>query len=153
MNLKAATRIFARLNNFAAFKQHQRTMETLTTNHITVSVETEYLAEHSNPRTGKYIFGYHITIENGSPHTVQLLRRHWLIQDACGTLREVEGEGVVGLQPVLAPGEVHGYSSFCNLDTDTGKMTGAYLMARTDDSSVFEASIPEFVMVAPFKLN
>jgi len=128
-------------------------MDILTTNHITVSVETEYQAAHSNPRAGKYIFGYYITIENGSPHTVQLLRRHWIIQDACGTLREVEGEGVVGLQPVLAPGEVHGYSSFCNLDTDIGKMAGTYLMTRTEDGSMFEAIVPEFVMVAPFKLN
>ncbi len=128
-------------------------MDTLTTNHITVSVETEYLAEHSNPRAGKYLFGYHITIENGSPHTVQLLRRHWLIQDACGTLREVEGEGVVGLQPVLAPGEVHRYSSYCDLATETGKMVGTYLMTRTADGSLFEANVPAFVLVAPFKLN
>jgi ApaG protein len=128
-------------------------MDTLTTNNITVSVETQYLAAHSNPRAGKYIFGYHITIENHSPHTVQLLRRHWIIQDACGTLREVEGDGVVGLQPVLAPGEVHGYSSFCNLDTDIGKMVGVYQMTRMNDSSLFDAKIPEFLMVAPFKLN
>ncbi len=128
-------------------------METLTTNNITVSVETEYLAAHSNPREGKFIFNYHITIENGSPHTVQLLRRRWIIVDSSGTLREVEGEGVVGLQPVLAPGEVHGYSSFCNLDTEIGKMGGTYLMTRLEDGSQFEASIPEFKMVAPFKLN
>ncbi|MBK8968026.1 MAG: Co2+/Mg2+ efflux protein ApaG [Lewinellaceae bacterium] len=128
-------------------------METLTTNNITVSVETEYLAAHSNPREGKFIFGYHITIENRSPHTVQLLRRHWVIMDSDGVLREVEGEGVVGLQPVLAPGEVHGYSSFCNLDTALGKMSGTYLMVRLDDNSQFEASIPEFRMVAPFLLN
>ena len=129
------------------------TMETLTTNNITVSVETEYLAAHSNPREGKFIFGYHITIENGSPHTVQLLRRHWVILDSDGIMREVEGDGVVGLQPVLAPGEVHGYSSFCNLSTEIGKMSGTYLMSRAEDNSLFEASIPEFRMVAPFKLN
>ncbi len=128
-------------------------METLTTNNITVSVETEYLTAHSNPREGKYIFGYHITIENHSAYTVQLLRRHWIIQDSDGALREVEGEGVVGLQPVLAPGEVHGYSSFCNLDTEIGKMSGAYLMTRLDDGSQFDANIPEFRMIAPFKLN
>lgn len=128
-------------------------METLTTNNITVSVETEYLAAHSNPRDGKFIFGYHITIENRSPHTVQLLRRHWIIMDSDGVLREVEGEGVVGLQPVLAPGEIHGYSSFCNLDTAIGKMSGTYLMVRLDDDSRFEASIPEFRMIAPFVLN
>lgn len=128
-------------------------METLTTNNITVSVETEFLAAHSNPREGKYIFGYHITIENRGVHTVQLLRRHWVILDSDGALREVEGDGVVGLQPVLAPGEVHGYSSFCNLNTEMGRMSGAYLFTRTDDGSLFEASIPEFRMVAPFKLN
>lgn len=128
-------------------------METLTTNNITVSVETQYLAAHSNPREGKFIYGYHITIENGSPYTVQLLRRHWVIVDSSGTMREVEGDGVVGLQPVLGPGEVHGYSSFCNLDTEIGKMSGTYLMTRLDDQSLFEASIPEFKMVAPFKLN
>ncbi|MEQ1746333.1 MAG: Co2+/Mg2+ efflux protein ApaG [Saprospiraceae bacterium] len=128
-------------------------MEIRTTNNITVSVETEYLPEHSNPMASKYIFGYHITIQNGSPHTVQVLRRRWLIQDACGTLRGVEGEGVVGLQPVLAPGAIHRYSSFCNLDTDMGKMAGAYLLARTDDGFLFEANVPEFQMVAPFKRN
>ena len=128
-------------------------MDTCTTNNITVSVETQYLAAHSNPRAGKYIFGYHITIENRSPHTVQLLRRHWFIQDGCGTLREVEGEGVVGLQPVLAPGEAHDYSSFCDLDTDMGKMVGIYLMTRMDDESLFEAKVPEFLLVAPFRLN
>lgn len=128
-------------------------METLTTNNITVSVETEYLAAHSNPREGKFIFGYHITIENGSSHRVQLMRRHWVIVDSNGTTREVEGEGVVGLQPTLAPGEVHGYSSFCNLDTEMGRMAGTYLMTRLDDGSSFEAAIPEFKMVAPFKMN
>jgi ApaG protein len=128
-------------------------METLTTNNITVSVETEFLAAHSNPREGKYIFGYHITIENRSLHTVQLLRRHWVIQDSDGVLREVEGEGVVGMQPVLAPGDVHGYSSFCNLGTEIGRMSGTYLMTRIEDGSQFEASIPEFYMLAPFKLN
>ena len=128
-------------------------METLTTNNITVSVETEYLSAHSNPRESKFIFGYHITIENRSPYTVQLLRRHWVIVDSDGVLREVEGEGVVGLQPVLAPGEIHGYSSFCNLDTGLGKMAGTYLLVRLDDDSTFEASIPEFRMVAPFVLN
>ncbi|TNE64241.1 MAG: Co2+/Mg2+ efflux protein ApaG [Bacteroidetes bacterium] len=128
-------------------------METLTTNNITVSVETEYLAAHSNPREGKYIFGYHITIENRSPHTVQLLRRYWFIQDSDGIQREVEGDGVVGQQPVLAPGEIHGYSSFCNLDTPIGKMSGNYLMERAEDSSTFHASIPEFQMIAPFILN
>ncbi len=128
-------------------------METLTTNGITVSVETQYLPTHSNPRGMKFIFGHHITIENGSPFIVQLLRRHWVIQHADGRLREVEGEGVIGEQPVLNPGDSHEYSSFCDLDTDIGRMHGTYLMSRHDDGSLFEVAIPEFRMVAPFRLN
>ena len=128
-------------------------METLTTNGITVSVETQYLPTHSNPRELKFIFGYHITIENGSPFIVQLLRRHWVIQHSDGRLREVEGEGVIGEQPVLNPGDIHEYSSFCDLDTDIGRMHGTYLMTRRDDGSLFEVAIPEFRMVAPFRMN
>ncbi len=128
-------------------------MEIFTTNGITVSVETQYLPFHSNPRQGKYIFGYHIIIENGSPHTVQLLRRHWVIRDSDGQVREVEGEGVIGLQPVLMPGESHAYDSYCDLGTEFGKMSGTYLMSRQDDETIFEVTIPEFRMFAPFKLN
>ncbi len=128
-------------------------MATRTTNGITVSVETQYLDEHSDPRYNKYIFGYHITIENASPHTVQLMRRHWVIQDGNGQLRDVEGEGVVGQQPVLEPGAVHAYTSFCNLSSEFGKMSGTYLMSRADDGSLFEVAIPEFQMAAPFKSN
>ena len=128
-------------------------MEVQTTNGITVSVQTQYLPAHSNPRAGKLIFGYHIAIENGSPHTVQLLRRHWVIQEASGELREVEGEGVIGIQPVIEPGECHEYTSFCNLCSEMGKMSGTYLMTRRDDDSLFEVAIPAFQMVAPFKLN
>lgn len=128
-------------------------MEIQTTNGITVSVQTQYLPMHSNPREGKLIFGYHISIENGSPYTVQLLRRHWVIQEASGEIREVEGEGVIGQQPVINPGESHEYTSFCNLCSEMGKMSGTYLMNRRDDDTLFEVVIPEFRMIAPFKLN
>lgn len=128
-------------------------METLTTNGITVSVETQYLPAHSDPRAQKFIFGYHIVIENGSPYTVQLLRRHWVIMDADGQVREVDGEGVIGQQPVMQPGESHEYASFCNLSTEIGKMHGTYLMKRHDNESLFEVTIPAFKMVAPFRLN
>lgn len=128
-------------------------METSTTNGITVSVETQYLPAHSNPREGKFIFGYHIAIANRSASTVQLLRRHWIIANAAGALREVEGEGVIGQQPVLAPGEVHEYTSFCHLETEIGRMSGTYLMSRMEDGTFFEVTIPEFRMAAPFKLN
>ncbi len=128
-------------------------MEILTTNGITVSVETQYLPAHSDPRASKFIFGYFITIENGSPHTVQLMSRRWMIHDASTTVREVKGDGVVGQQPVLQPGESYSYSSYCDLSAEIGKMQGAYLMTRTDDRSNFEVTIPEFKLIVPFKLN
>ena len=76
-----------------------------------------------------------------------------MIQEASGELREVEGEGVIGQQPIIGPGEDHEYTSFCNLCSEMGKMWGTYLMQRRDDDSLFEVAIPEFRMIAPFKLN
>ncbi|MEZ4919692.1 MAG: Co2+/Mg2+ efflux protein ApaG [Saprospiraceae bacterium] len=128
-------------------------MEICTTNGITVRVETQYLPAHSNARAKKFLFGYHITIENGSPFTVQLLSRVWDIWDSNGIRRKVEGEGVVGQQPMLAPGEVHSYSSYCNLMTEIGKMSGAYLMVREHDQAEFYARIPEFQLVVPHIKN
>lgn len=128
-------------------------MASCTTNGITVSVETQYLPEHSNPRGRKFIFGYHISIENGAGTVIQLLRRRWFITDSNGSVREVEGEGVVGRQPVLQPGEAHEYLSFCNLFSEIGKMRGYYTMLRLDDHTQFEVEIPEFVMIAPTVLN
>jgi ApaG protein len=128
-------------------------MQVLTTNGITVCVETQYLPEHSNPRAQVFTFGYHISIENGSPYTVQLLRRRWIIQDATGRQRIVEGEGVIGEQPILHPGAVHSYSSYCELPTEMGKMHGIYVMERQHDSVEFDAAIPEFQLTAPSKLN
>ena len=96
-------------------------MVTSLTNGITVRVTTKYLPQHSNPRAHRYLFGYFISIENGSLYTIQLLRRHWFITDGMGQVREVEGEGVVGEQPVLLPGEEFSYSSYCDLETEIGK--------------------------------
>jgi ApaG protein len=128
-------------------------MVSATTNGITVNVETQYLPEHSDPLGQKFIFGYHISIENGAPFTVQLLRRKWLITDGNGSVRVVEGEGVVGRQPVLQPGESHEYISFCNLTCEMGKMKGYYFMVRQSDKLELEVEIPEFQMIVPFKLN
>lgn len=128
-------------------------MEIAVTNGITVAVETNYLPSHSAPREGLYVFGYHITIENGSPHTVQLLRRHWYITDGAAQIREVEGAGVVGEQPILPPGERFEYASYCDLHTEIGKMRGTYLMTLVDEGAFFEVEIPEFRMIFPSKLN
>ncbi|WP_373514165.1 Co2+/Mg2+ efflux protein ApaG, partial [Persicitalea sp.] len=100
---------------------------------VKVSVLTEFQPTYSNPRQAHFVFTYKVIIENHSDHTVQLLRRRWLIHDANGLVREVEGEGVIGQQPVLEPGEIHEYVSGCNLRTHLGKMAGTYLMERTVD--------------------
>ena len=128
-------------------------MVTEITEGVKVSVETEYQPEYSSPSQYHYVFTYRITIENGSDNTIQLLRRHWFIHDANTILREVEGEGVVGQQPVLEPGQTHKYVSGCNLKSGIGKMRGTYLMERIVDGKKFEVIIPEFMMVVPFKYN
>jgi ApaG protein len=128
-------------------------MVTKITQGVRVSVTTEYQPEYSSPAQAHYVFTYKITIENFSEYTVQLLRRHWHIHDANGTEREVEGEGIVGQQPVLEPGESHEYVSGCNLKSGVGKMYGTYQMERIVDGKKFEVNIPEFNMVVPYRLN
>lgn len=128
-------------------------MVTAVTEGIKVSVKTEYQQEYSSPLQAHYVFTYRIKIENASENTIQLLRRHWLIYDANGSVREVEGEGVIGQQPVLEPGEVHEYVSGCNLRSSMGKMVGTYLIERIIDGKQIRVAIPEFTMVVPYKLN
>lgn len=128
-------------------------MVTEITEGIKVSVETEYQPAYSSPSQYHYVFTYRVTIENQSDSTIQLLNRHWDIYDAALLKREVEGEGVVGQQPVLEPGQNHQYVSGCNLKSGIGKMGGSFLMERLVDGQLFKVQIPEFTMVAPFKLN
>ncbi len=128
-------------------------MVSATTNGVKVSVVTEYQAEYSNPLQSHFVFSYRIKIENGSDFTVKLLRRHWYIHDANGLVREVEGEGVVGQQPVLEPGQSHEYLSGCNLNTSMGKMAGTYQMERIFDGKLFTVVIPDFTLVVPYRLN
>ena len=128
-------------------------MVTEITQGVKVSVETEYQSDYSSPRQMHYVFTYRITIENQSEQTIQLLRRHWNICDAGNVLREVEGEGVVGQQPVIEPGQSHQYVSGCNLKSGLGKMYGTYLMERILDGKNFRVTIPQFTMVVPFRLN
>ncbi|MFC6999363.1 Co2+/Mg2+ efflux protein ApaG [Rufibacter roseus] len=128
-------------------------MDTKTTQGVTVHVTTNYLPDYSSPAQQHFVFAYKITIENNSEFTVKLLRRHWHIYDSNNEVREVEGEGVVGQQPVLEPGESHQYVSGCNLKTSIGKMAGSYLMERLVDGKQFNVSIPEFTLIIPYKLN
>jgi len=128
-------------------------MATQITDGVKVSVETVYQPEYSNPENEHFMFAYRITIENLGDYSVQLLRRHWYIFDSNGTYREVEGEGVVGQQPIIEPGERHEYVSGCNLKSDMGTMRGTYSMLRELDGSIFEVDIPTFDLIAPHRLN
>jgi ApaG protein len=123
------------------------------TNGIRVSVQTEYQAYHSNPLKQHYVFAYRIRIENHSSKTVRLLRRFWEISDLNGNNYTVEGEGVVGLQPIIEPNESHEYVSGCNFETPLGKMSGFYTMEKLQNGQNFDVTIPEFVMVVPYLLN
>jgi ApaG protein len=128
-------------------------MVTQTTYGIKVSVETFYQLEYSKPAEGKYVFSYRITIENQSDAPVQLLRRYWRIFDSAEPKRELEGEGVIGEQPIIPSGSSHQYVSWCHLSTELGAMRGAYLMVRLSDQEKFKVRIPEFQLTAPFRLN
>lgn len=128
-------------------------MVTAITLGVKISVETTYQEDHSDPINNHFIFGYRITIENLTDYTVQLKRRQWFIFDSNGIQREVEGEGVVGEQPVLEPGEKHSYVSACNLNTEIGSMSGNYLMQRLADNEEFIVTIPEFELIVPYRLN
>ena len=128
-------------------------MVSKTSEGVQISVETFYQPDYSNPANNEFMFAYRITLENRNDFTVKLLRRHWFIFDSNGENREVEGEGVVGAQPVLPAGNQYQYVSGCNLRTEMGRMYGTYLMENQNNKSTFIVKIPPFEMVAPSKLN
>ena len=119
-----------------------------TTRSIQVSVEPFYLAEQSEPEKERWVFGYRVRIENTGREAVQLLTRDWRITDGHGRVVEVRGEGVVGEQPRLAPGEIFQYTSGTPLPTPTGIMVGSYQMV-TDQGERFDIAIPAFSLDAP----
>ncbi len=119
-----------------------------TTRGVTVRVSVSFLPEQSEPDKGRWFWAYHIRIENDSPMAVQLMTRSWLIADGRGARHRVEGEGVVGEQPVIAPGASYDYVSGCPLTTPTGSMQGSYQMVGEDGSS-FPVAIPKFALTAP----
>lgn len=123
------------------------------TQNIGVSVETFYQARQSKPELDLYVYSYRITIKNKSEYTVQLLSRFWEIFDVIMEKRIVEGEGVVGERPVLSPGESYQYVSYCQLKTDAGSMKGFYTFQREVDDVVFDAIIPEFMLLPEYRRN
>lgn len=127
-------------------------MSDTTTNGIRVQVTTKYLAERSSPKDHEYWFAYFIRIANVGDETAQLVSRHWVITNADGEEEEVRGDGVVGAQPVLAPGAHYDYNSFCHLKTPVGTMHGEYTMV-TPSGTTFEARIAPFTLAVPNSLN
>ncbi|MBS1588001.1 MAG: Co2+/Mg2+ efflux protein ApaG [Bacteroidetes bacterium] len=120
---------------------------------VSVTVETFYQAHQSNPLSSEYLFAYRVVIENLSEFPIKLLRRHWHIIDSNGSYREVEGEGVVGQQPIIEPGGNYQYASAANLRSDMGKMFGSYQMENLYNKRLLTIHIPEFQLIAPFKNN
>ena len=118
------------------------------TDGIRVRVQSMYLPDQSSPRDDRYVFAYTITISNEGARTAQLKTRHWIITDARGEIEEVRGDGVVGEQPKLAPGQSFQYTSGCVLQTAIGTMQGTYRFWR-DDGSFFDATIAPFSLASP----
>jgi ApaG protein len=119
---------------------------------IRIDIETTYVESESLPDEDRYVFAYTITIRNEGVVPAKLLSRHWVITDANGKVQEVRGEGVVGEQPHLKPGEGFQYTSGTMLETPMGTMTGSYQMVA-DDGSTFDAQIPEFLLTTPRTLH
>ena len=120
--------------------------------HISVSVETAYLAEQSDPVADRYVFAYTITIANTGTVAAQLISRHWIITDAENVTQEVKGLGVVGEQPLLQPGESFEYTSGTAMATPVGTMHGTYQMVA-EDGIKFDAEIPRFTLSMPRVLH
>jgi len=124
-------------------------MITAITEGIVVTVEVTYQAEFSNPQQQHFVFTYKVIIENKSTNTVQLLRRKWEISDAGDAAKIVEGNGIIGQQPILEPGDSHQYVSGCNLKSGLGKMKGFYYMEKVMDGKIIAVAIPEFNLISP----
>ena len=128
-------------------------MDTSITRGIKISVETEYLEKESSPIKNKYIFSYHITIENQSDSAIQVISRHWSIFDSLAKTREVIGDGILGKQPVIEPGGSHAYTSWCPLESEMGLMFGFYQIRIVDLDEIIDVRIPEFTLCADYVLN
>jgi ApaG protein len=120
-------------------------------NKIHVSVKTNYMADQTLPQQ-RYVYSYTITIANQGDEAAQLISRHWLIRDAKDNLQEVQGIGVIGEQPHIAPGSSYTYTSGVVLETETGIMEGTYQM-RADSGDAFDAEIPAFALVPPHAVH
>tara|TARA_B110000438_G_scaffold90309_1_gene89808 strand:+ start:2060 stop:2461 length:402 start_codon:yes stop_codon:yes gene_type:complete len=122
------------------------------TSGIKVQVVSKYIPEHSNPNIPRYFFAYWVTITNESESNIKLLDRHWKITNATGNSDVVDGEGVIGKQPIINAGASFSYNSFCPLETEFGMMTGHYQVKR-EDGHFIKIEIPKFQLISPFSIN
>ena len=127
-------------------------MSDAVTNGVRVEVLSRHFTENSKPLQGEWVFEYTVRITNQGSETVQLISRHWIITDGMDHIEEIKGPGVVGKQPVLAPGESFKYSSWCPLKTPTGAMRGTYQMVTTDGKQ-FDIEIAPFALKARYTVN
>ena len=128
-------------------------MSNLSNNYdLNVGVKTEFLAEQSDPSRNRYVFAYKITITNSGAQSAQLMSRKWIITDGDGKIQEVSGEGIVGQQPIIEPGQQHQYTSGTVLETKVGSMSGFYSMVAADGHE-FSALIPSFTLSYPNALH
>ena len=127
-------------------------MSTAVTQGIVITVESQYLVERSTPADDEYAFAYKVRIYNRGNTAAQLRSRHWIITDGDGRVQEVRGDGVVGAQPNLEPGQAFEYTSWCMLKTPHGSMHGTYQMVRANGDR-FDAEIAPFPLSLPYSLN
>lgn len=132
-------------------------MATALTKGVKISVETTFRPDLTDAENQILFFNYAVAIENQNPFKVQLLKRHWRIFDALNTIRIISGDGVIGEQPIISPGDIHTYQSGCDLNSELGQMTGHYDFAILDESDnpqdSFEVEVPIFKLEFPPKLN
>ena len=131
-------------------------MTSQTTQSITVSAQSYYQPTYSDPTQHKYVYAYRIRIQNEGEETVQLISRAWEVTAGTGERRLIEGEGVVGQQPVIRPGDYHEYTSWVQFDTPIGQMQGSYVMRRAGsygEAGLFQVEVPRFLHLAPSVLN
>jgi ApaG protein len=128
-------------------------ISTLTTSGVEIKVEPEFRKDLSQIENRSYVFNYSVYIKNTNPFDVQLVQRDWYIFDSLNEIRLVNGEGVIGLQPILKPGESFTYTSGCDLNSEIGFMKGFYTFRRLDDNENFRVTVPHFNLEYPAKMN
>ncbi len=128
-------------------------MKEAITDGVSIKVAVQYRLESSQPEQRIFVFSYDVFIENQNDFSIKLLSRYWRITDSFGNVKEVEGDGVVGQQPVIMPQKAHEYSSWCPIPTELGSMEGYYLMERSIDKSQFKVYIPKFILTEHSLLN